>query len=180
MPSTMNYSEHVLVEALVTDLAVPPELRYADGWVGTSNRRGYVRLYRDLALNEFWDLPEDRVLHIHELPPTEALPFGLNVMWVDVRPVPETGEPVVYWRRGARSEKLPLTEVEQAWRGGDDEGDEEPVDRFPPVASAVPRGTLGDDRGLIPSGGDIPGLPSGAPHNNGHRMPRRTRTRLPH
>jgi hypothetical protein len=166
MPSAVNYDEHDLVEALVTDLAVPPELRYSDGWVGASNRRGYVRLYRDLALDEFWDLPEDRVRHIHELPPSEALPFGLNVMWVDVRPVPETEEPVVYWRRGARTDELLLTEVERTWRGADDEDDEE-EDRLKGVA-----GSPSSDEGGMPTGA-AGTLFNQATRRNGQRAPRR-------
>jgi hypothetical protein len=135
MPSAVNYTEHDLVEALVSDLAVPPELRYADGWVGLSNRRGYVRLYRDLALDEFWDVPENRVRHIHELPPSDALPFGLNVVWVDVSAA-EAEEPVVYWRRGAHAEKLPLAELEQGWQGADDEGGDAPG-RLPAPSDAA-------------------------------------------
>jgi hypothetical protein len=155
MPSAANYTEHDLVEALVSDLAVPPELRYADGWIGLSNRRGFVRLYRDLALNEFWDVPEDRVRHIHELPPSDALPFGLNVVWVDVSTA-EAEEPVVYWRHGAHAEKLPLAELTQTWHGDDDSDD-----RAPTTVSTTDDG-------------------SGArPRLNTHGAWRRRRTRLP-
>jgi len=160
MPSAANYTEHDLVEALVSDLAVPPELRYADGWIGLSNRRGFVRLYRDLALNEFWDVPEDRVRHIHELPPSDALPFGLNVVWVDVSSA-EAEEPVVYWRRGAQAEKLPLAELEQTWHG-DDEGDDGPA-RLPGSSTAS---TTDDGSGA-------------RPRRNTHGAWRRRRTRLP-
>ena len=160
MPSAANYTEHDLVEALVSDLAVPPELRYADGWIGLSNRRGFVRLYRDLALNEFWDVPEDRVRHIHELPPSDALPFGLNVVWVDVSSA-EAEEPVVYWRRGAQAEKLPLAELEQTWHGDDDEGGDGARLPIPSTASTTDDG-------------------SGArPRRNTHGAWRRRRTRLP-
>jgi hypothetical protein len=162
MPSAANYTEHDLVEALVSDLAVSPELRYADGWVGLSNRRGFVRLYRDLALNEFWDVPEDRVRHIHELPPSDALPFGLNVMWVDVSSA-DAEEPVVYWRRGAQAEKLPLAELEQTWHGDEDESGDGAA-RLPVSPTAA---STTDDG-------------SGAPlRRNSHGAWRRRRTRLP-
>jgi hypothetical protein len=169
MPSAVNYTEHDLVEALVSDLAVPPELRYADGWVGLSNRRGYVRLYRDLALNEFWDVPETRVRYIHELPPSEALPFGLNVVWVDVSSA-DAEEPAVYWRHGAEAEQLPLAELEQSWYGADDEGDD--------GAGRRPVSTTDDGSGPRP---DVP-QPVGRPRprRTGHRARRHRRTRLPH
>jgi hypothetical protein len=160
MPSAVNYTEHDLVEALVTDLAVAPELRYADGWVGLSNRRGYVRLYRDLALNEFWDVPEGRVRYIHELPPSEALPFGLNVVWVDVSAAGDEA-PVVYWRRGAHTEQLPLAELEQTWHG-DDEGDDGAG--RPPLPSTVAKAAA-DGSGALP--------------RTAHGAWRRRQTRLP-
>jgi hypothetical protein len=49
MPSTVTYTEHELVKALVTDLAILPELRYSFGWVAratggtTSGSTGTLR-----------------------------------------------------------------------------------------------------------------------------------------
>jgi hypothetical protein len=133
---------------------------------GESNRRDHIRLYRDIALNEFWDLPEDRVRHIRELAPTGSRPFGLNVVWVDVSAEPDTDEPVVYWRSGAQSDELPLSEIEQTWRGGDGSGQGEVIDRVdlaPPLPGPVPE----DEGGLIPVRGNIPVAPTHTPRNGG-------------
>ena len=52
-----------LIEELVTDPSNPPSVVGLDGYLGRSDLDGHVRLYRDLSVSYWLDIPEDAVYH---------------------------------------------------------------------------------------------------------------------
>jgi hypothetical protein len=77
-----DFKENRLVSALVEDVANPPELLYAEGLIGQSNRRDYIRFYTTRTLEEYYDLPCPSVRHVVRLPRGER-PFRADAIWVD-------------------------------------------------------------------------------------------------
>lgn len=50
-----------LIEQLVPDPGEPPMVVGLDGYVGRSDREGFVRLYRDLSVSYWLEIPENAV-----------------------------------------------------------------------------------------------------------------------
>jgi hypothetical protein len=78
-----------LIEQLAPDPARVPSLVGFDGYIGSSSQEGHVRLYYDLSLSYWLDIPEDGVHHTETR--TVAGRFHpITVVWVaseaDVRP----------------------------------------------------------------------------------------------
>jgi len=70
-----------LIEKLVPDPATPPDLILLAGFLGKSNRAGYVRLYLTLLLNEYLEISEKDVLHHQPFAPA-LNPLGGTLVWI--------------------------------------------------------------------------------------------------
>jgi hypothetical protein len=70
------------VDRIVSDPSRPPEVAVFQGFVGASDREDHVRVYADLTLSAWVDLPAAAVLHAVRLP-AEQSPAGGSVLLVD-------------------------------------------------------------------------------------------------
>jgi hypothetical protein len=70
-----------LVEVLAPDGAQPPDVRALIGFLGTSTRRGYWRLYFTLMLDEYVEFAANDVLHGLSVDRSRGRPGG-TVIWV--------------------------------------------------------------------------------------------------
>jgi hypothetical protein len=70
-----------LIEELVTDPSNPPSVVGLDGYLGRSDMEGHIRLYRDLSVSYWLDIPEDAVYHAKTVD-VEGKFHPLSVVWV--------------------------------------------------------------------------------------------------
>ncbi|HVR41697.1 MAG TPA: hypothetical protein VMU84_21550 [Thermoanaerobaculia bacterium] len=77
------------VSKIVSDAKNPPEVRVLEGWLGASGSDGYTRLYTNIELNAWIDIPSDAVLHTEEVP--DSLPAGAVLVWVKADAVLKPG-----------------------------------------------------------------------------------------
>lgn len=74
-----SIKRHPLVKKLQQEPSGTVRLQ---GYVGPSERDGYLSLYADLAdLSECVEIPESAIVH-HEEAPEEVLPYGGTFLWV--------------------------------------------------------------------------------------------------
>jgi hypothetical protein len=76
---------HPLVQALVKNLAEPPDLTLINGYIGPSGDDANVRLYRNLRMNVWLDIPRDKIVHTDHVPPGSTSPWGEDVIWMHRR-----------------------------------------------------------------------------------------------
>jgi hypothetical protein len=74
--------QHPLVAALVQDAYHPPGNVVLTGFVGDSDDAANVRLYVDLELRSWFDIPRSAVTHLVRRAPADD-PLSENVVWVD-------------------------------------------------------------------------------------------------
>lgn len=70
------------VDRIVSDPSQPPEVAVFQGFVGASDREDHVRVYADVALSAWVDLPAAAVLHAVRLPAGQS-PLGGSILLVD-------------------------------------------------------------------------------------------------
>ncbi len=73
--------EHDLVFHIVKNPQEPPEAFLLMGFAGRSAQEGHTRLYLDLLLSSFVELPDDAILHVVEIPASQS-PLGGHYVWV--------------------------------------------------------------------------------------------------
>ena len=73
--------ESSFVNSLVSNPDEIPDIIFLSGFVGASSLEGYTRLYLNVVLSEFFEIPSDAVLHTLRLPLATS-PFGETVLWV--------------------------------------------------------------------------------------------------
>jgi hypothetical protein len=71
-----------LIEQLVPDPAQPPRVVGLDGYLGSSALEGHVRLYRDLSVSYWLDIPEVSVYFTRTVA-VEGKFHRISVVWVD-------------------------------------------------------------------------------------------------
>ena len=70
------------VAKLVKDPAAPPETVLMTGFLGDSSEKGHTRLYLDLQLSSWYDIPNEAVLHSEDVSQAEQ-PLRADAVWVD-------------------------------------------------------------------------------------------------
>src|SRR5687767_13365629 len=70
------------VARLVRDPSRPPQLQLLSGYLGASSVEGHVRLYTDVELGGYVEIPADAIRHTQELPRGRA-PLGVSLVWVE-------------------------------------------------------------------------------------------------
>lgn len=58
-----------------------PDMVFLSGFVGDSSLEGYTRLYLNVVLSEYYEIPSNAVLHFQHLP-AAASPFGVTGLWI--------------------------------------------------------------------------------------------------
>jgi hypothetical protein len=77
-----DYEFHELVTALVDDPESPPNLAMINGCLGRSSTEDCVRLYRNLMLNIWQDIPVDQIKLHRRIDPNPMSPWGEDVIWL--------------------------------------------------------------------------------------------------
>lgn len=68
------------VDVLVTDPANVPAVVVLSGFLGKSSLAGYQRLYLNVALSEYYEIPSEAILHALKHPVTTS-PLGETTLW---------------------------------------------------------------------------------------------------
>jgi|GEM_PF-5090564 len=84
--STEKHCANVLkpqafVESITRKQKTPLQLRTIRGYVGTSNHKDCVRIYLDIELRRFVDVPNEGIVHAEHIPET-VQPLGGVYIWV--------------------------------------------------------------------------------------------------
>ena len=74
-------SDGVNPDDIVKDPATPGQQRALVGFVGKSNRRGFIRLYLSPSFDNYFEINKSDIVHKKELD-TDASPLGGTVVWV--------------------------------------------------------------------------------------------------
>lgn len=69
------------IAKVVDDPAAPPAVQLFRGYPGASSEAGHTRLYLDVGLSRWADIPDDAILHSQELAQAEDA-FGATWVWV--------------------------------------------------------------------------------------------------
>jgi hypothetical protein len=72
---------NAFVAKMVKKAEEPPRVRAIRGYIGESNKRGYARIYLDIELRRYVDIPEDGVVHAESISET-VMPLGGVYVWV--------------------------------------------------------------------------------------------------
>ena len=72
---------HPLVSEVVTDANYPPRLRVIRGYVGKSSQDDTVRVYLDVELRRFVDVPSNEIVHL-ERPSKRGHALAPDLLWV--------------------------------------------------------------------------------------------------
>lgn len=75
------FKPEAFVSALVRDARKPPRLRAIRGYLGESSEKKHVRVYLDVELRRFVDIPADGIVHAEEIPKS-VMPLGGVYLWV--------------------------------------------------------------------------------------------------
>ncbi|WP_447403018.1 hypothetical protein ACE1MS_23425 (plasmid) [Lysinibacillus sp. fkY74-1] len=70
-----------LIEELVGNKSLPPDVKTLVGFLGQSDCAEYWRLYLTLELNEFLEIPTDDIIYSQSLK-TDHNPLGGSLVWV--------------------------------------------------------------------------------------------------
>lgn len=69
------------VSAIVTNEKKPPRLKIVRGFVGKSSKKECIRIYLDVELRRYVDVPEESIVHAEVIPKT-VMPLGCAYVWV--------------------------------------------------------------------------------------------------
>lgn len=70
---------HPFVSSIVRDPGKLPRLRVIRGYVGESGQKNHVRIYLNLELRHYVDVPADGIAHSQDAP---ELPLGGTYVWI--------------------------------------------------------------------------------------------------
>ncbi|XCN71472.1 MAG: hypothetical protein Q3M24_14245 [Candidatus Electrothrix aestuarii] len=70
------------VDKVVKDPANVPNVMLLSGFVGKSAEKDHTRLYLDAVLSNFYDIPDESILHQAQLP-LQVNPLGADLLWVE-------------------------------------------------------------------------------------------------
>ncbi|BBL70809.1 hypothetical protein [Methylogaea oryzae] len=69
------------VDTLAADPDNIPEMVSLSGFVGKSSLADHTRLYLNVVLSEYYEIPTDAILHSIRLPASVS-PFGVSCLWI--------------------------------------------------------------------------------------------------
>ncbi|HXT79243.1 MAG TPA: hypothetical protein VN702_06750, partial [Acetobacteraceae bacterium] len=69
------------VSRVVKDPKQPPDAAVLTGYLGSSSEPAHTRLYFDLQLSSFVEIPDDAILHVEDSA-TDTAPLGPSYVWV--------------------------------------------------------------------------------------------------
>lgn len=70
------------VDALIKDPENIPNMVLLNGFAGKSSLAGYVRLYLNAVLNEYYEIPMDAILHTVKISASASNPLETVYIWV--------------------------------------------------------------------------------------------------
>lgn len=77
----VSLREDEFVGRAVEDPNAPPQLLMLTGYVGKSSKGSHTRIYLDLLLSSYVDVPDEEILHAQELPKAQS-PVGGYYIWI--------------------------------------------------------------------------------------------------
>lgn len=69
------------VTKLVQDPQAPPKTKFLSGYIGDAPDKDQIRLYLDVELKNFLDIPVGSILHVMDMP-KEQSPLGGSYLWI--------------------------------------------------------------------------------------------------
>lgn len=69
-------------DVLIQDPDNIPDMILLNGFEGKSSLDGYTRLYLNAVLSEFYEIPQDAILHAADIPVSHANPLSSRFLWV--------------------------------------------------------------------------------------------------
>jgi hypothetical protein len=69
------------VNRIVKDPLQPPDAIVLSGYLGSSSEPGHTRVYFDLQLSSFVEIPDDAILHVEETATGDS-PLGVSYVWI--------------------------------------------------------------------------------------------------
>jgi hypothetical protein len=91
--------EDEFVHRVVRDPKDPPDTLFLTGFIGHASRADHTRVYLDVMLSAYVDVPDKSVLHAQPMPPGQS-PVGGHFVWI------ARNEDLVQSVRAARDEML--------------------------------------------------------------------------
>ena len=82
MPN-LPYDQNPLVAELVPDAGDPPTLVFLEGYLGRSSRAGHVRLYRNVLMDGWLDIPFSRVRCAGQRASQGGFRFETDLLWLE-------------------------------------------------------------------------------------------------
>lgn len=70
------------VDQLISDPGNIPEMILLNGFEGKSSLDGHIRLYLNAVLNEYYEIPQDAVLHSVAAHASPANPLATTYLWL--------------------------------------------------------------------------------------------------
>ncbi|MFA7241339.1 MAG: hypothetical protein WC091_14605 [Sulfuricellaceae bacterium] len=70
------------VDQLITDPGNIPDMILLNGFEGKSSMEGYTRLYLNAVLNEYYEIPQEAVLHAVSGIASAAAPLASTYLWL--------------------------------------------------------------------------------------------------
>ena len=78
---SVQLKPQAFISKLVKKAEQPPRVKTVRGYIGDSDKRGYVRIYLDIELRRYVDIPQDSIVHAEAIPET-VMPLGCAYVWV--------------------------------------------------------------------------------------------------
>jgi hypothetical protein len=91
----LNY-ENPLVAELVANAGDPPTLVLLEGYLGSSTRTGYIRIYASALMDGWLDIPHSRVKRVDQRKPQKGFRFETDLVWVEHNKLSGNGFDRVY------------------------------------------------------------------------------------
>ena len=79
-----NIKLRTFVGRIVKDPASPPDLRVLTGYIGQSSIKDHIRVYLDLALRRYIDVPQHEIVQVDESL-TKSNPLAKTILWINAQ-----------------------------------------------------------------------------------------------
>lgn len=73
---------HGFIDRLTPERGAPPKLRMLQGYIGRSPEKGSIRMYLDIELRRYVDIPESGIEHFEDFR-TKENPLASVLVWVN-------------------------------------------------------------------------------------------------
>jgi hypothetical protein len=104
--------EDDFIQRVVRDPSDPPDTLFLAGFVGRAAEPGHTRVYLDVMLAAYVDVPDSAILHAQPVPPSQS-PLGGHYVWIS------RDQELVQRVRSARDEMMQVHQTFMSELDGD-------------------------------------------------------------